>query len=230
MESPGARVLVIDDEPQIRRFLSISLSAQGYEVNEAASGREGLRMLATQGADLVILDLGLPDMDGQQTLRELRAWSSVPVIVLSVRASEAEKVAALDAGANDYVTKPFGVQEFSARLRALLRVKPESEQPTVFEDGHLQIDLGRRVVRRDGEPVTLSRKEWALLSLLVSHAGRVVTQPHLLRELWGPTHEDDTHYLRILVAKLRTKLGDDATAPRYIQTESGVGLRFIGES
>lgn len=230
MESPDARVLVIDDEPQIRRFLSISLTAQGYEVEEAASGREGLRMLATQGADLVILDLGLPDMDGQQTLRELRTWSSVPVIVLSVRASEAEKVAALDAGANDYVTKPFGVQEFSARLRALLRVKPGSEQPSVFDDGHLQIDLGRRLVRRDGEPVTLSRKEWALLSLLLSHAGRVVTQPHLLRELWGPTHENDTHYLRILVAKLRTKLGDDATAPRYIQTESGVGLRFIGEN
>jgi two-component system KDP operon response regulator KdpE len=230
MESPGARILVIDDEPQIRRFLSISLSAQGYDVNEAASGREGLRMLATQGADLVVLDLGLPDMDGQQTLRELRAWSSVPVIVLSVRASESEKVAALDAGANDYVTKPFGVQELSARLRALLRLKAVSELPSVFDDGHLQIDLGRRLVSREGEPVTLSRKEWALLSLLVSHSGRVVTQPHLLRELWGPTHEDDTHYLRILVAKLRIKLGDDATAPRYIQTESGVGLRFIGES
>jgi len=226
-DTPAARLLVIDDEPQIRRFLRISLVAQGYEVIEAGTGKEGLETLSTRGADLVILDLGLPDMDGQQVLRELRGWSSVPVIVLSVRASEAEKVAALDAGANDYVTKPFGVQELSARLRALLRLKPDNEQPAVFDDGHLRVDLGRRLASLNGEAVNLSRKEWALLVLLLSHAGRVVTQPQLLRELWGPSHEDDTHYLRILVGKLRTKLGDDATAPRYIQTESGVGLRFI---
>jgi two-component system KDP operon response regulator KdpE len=228
LDTQGARLLVIDDEPQIRKFLGIGLAAQGYEVIEAATGREGLELLASRGADLVVLDLGLPDMDGQQVLRELRGWSAVPVIVLSVRSSEAEKVAALDAGANDYVTKPFGVQEFSARLRALLRLKPESGQASIFDDGHLRIDLGRRLVSRDGQAVTMSRKEWALLVMLVGHAGRVVTQPQLLRELWGPTHEEDTHYLRILVAKLRTKLGDDATAPRYIQTESGVGLRFVG--
>lgn len=223
----GARILIIDDEPQIRRFLGISLRAQGYRVDEAANGREGLEALATRGADLVILDLGLPDLDGQEVLHELRAWSSVPVIVLSVRSSENEKVAALDGGANDYVSKPFGVQELSARLRALLRLKPEGDDAAVFDDGHLRIDLAHRLVARDGETITLSRKEWSLLVLLMRHAGRVVTQPQLLRELWGPTHDQDTHYLRILVAKLRVKLGDDAAAPRYIQTEAGVGLRFL---
>ncbi len=225
-DSAGASVLVIDDEAQIRRFLGIGLRAQGYVVHEAATGREGLEALATRGADLVILDLGLPDLDGQEVLREIRAWSSVPVIVLSVRSGEAEKVAALDAGANDYVTKPFGVQELSARLRALLRLAPDADAAAVFDDGKIRIDLGRRTVLRDGEPVTLSRKEWSLLALLLRHRGRVVTQPQLLRELWGPTHEHDTHYLRILVAKLRTKLGDEAAAPRYIHTEAGVGLRF----
>jgi two-component system, OmpR family, KDP operon response regulator KdpE len=225
-ENAGANILVIDDEAQIRRFLGIGLRAQGYAVHEAASGREGLETLATRGADLVILDLGLPDLDGHDVLREIRAWSSVPVIVLSVRSGEAEKVAALDAGANDYVTKPFGVQELSARLRVLLRLAPDADAAAVFDDGRLHIDLGRRQVARAGEPVALSRKEWALLALLLRHRGRVVTQPQLLRELWGPTHEHDTHYLRILVAKLRTKLGDDAAAPRYIHTEAGVGLRF----
>ena len=226
-ENAAARILVIDDEAQIRRFLGIGLRAQGYAVVEAANGRDGLEALATRGADLVILDLGLPDLDGQQVLRELRAWSSAPVIVLSVRSNENEKVTALDNGANDYVTKPFGVQELSARLRALLRLKPEGDNAAIFDDGHLRIDLGRRQIHRNGESVVVSRKEWALLALLMRHAGRVVTQPQLLRELWGPTHERDTHYLRILVAKLRVKLGDDAAAPRYIQTEAGVGLRFI---
>ncbi len=227
VDDASAHILLIDDEVQIRRFLGISLRAQGYRVSDAANGREGLEALATRGADLVILDLGLPDIDGQDVLRELRGWSSVPVIVLSVRSSEAEKVLALDAGANDYVTKPFGVQELSARLRGLLRHKADGDAEPVFDDGALRIDLGRRQVSRDGEAVALSRKEWSLLALLMRHSGRVVTQPQLLRELWGPSHEDDTHYLRILVAKLRGKLGDDAAAPRYIQTEAGVGLRFI---
>jgi two-component system KDP operon response regulator KdpE len=226
-EPAGTRILIVDDEPQIRRFLGIGLRAQGYDVVEAASGREGLERLAAGGVGLVILDLGLPDLDGLEVLRELRAWSTVPVIVLSVRSGEAEKVRLLDAGANDYVTKPFGVQELSARLRALLRLKPEQGTEPVFDDGRLRIDLGRRQVTLAGEPVVLSRKEWALLTLLLRHAGRVVTQPQLLRELWGPTHEEDTHYLRILVAKLRGKIGDDAAAPRYLQTEPGVGLRFL---
>lgn len=229
-EPAGASVLIIDDEAQIRRFLGISLRAQGYEVLEAENGAAGLEMLASRGADAVILDLGLPDLDGHEVLRELRAWSSVPVIVLSVRSGEAEKVKALDAGANDYVTKPFGVQELSARLRALLRLRPEEDQAAVFDDGILKIDLARRQITRNGDSVTLTRKEWSLLNLLMRHTGRVLTQPQLLRELWGPTHEEDTHYLRILVAKLRTKLGDNAAAPRYIQTEAGVGLRFISSA
>jgi two-component system KDP operon response regulator KdpE len=226
-DAAGARILVIDDEVQIRRFLAISLRAQGYEVAEAADGRSGLEALATRGADLVVLDLGLPDLDGLDVLRDLRGWSSVPVIVLSVRASEDQKVAVLDAGANDYVTKPFGVQELSARMRGLLRLKPDGDRTPVFDDGHLRIDQSLRQVWVEGEPVVLSRKEWALLSLLLRHAGRVVTQPQLMRELWGPSHVEDTHYLRVLVAKLRSKLGENAAAPRYLHTEPGVGLRFV---
>lgn len=225
----AARVLVIDDEPQIRRFLDISLRAQGHEAMLAENGARGLELLATRGADLVVLDLGLPDRDGREVLRDLRGWSNVPVIVLTVRADETEKVALLDVGANDYVTKPFGVQELMARVRALLRDHARSESAPVFDDGHLRVDLALRQVSVDGRPVALGRKEYALLELLVKHAGRVVTQPQLLRELWGPTHQHDTHYLRILVAKLRQKLGDDAAAPRWIATEPGVGLRLRRE-
>jgi two-component system KDP operon response regulator KdpE len=228
--STAARILVVDDEPQIRRFLDIGLRAQGYRVALAASAQAALDLLATQGAELVILDLGLPDRDGQAVLADLRQWSKVPVIVLTVRGGEPEKVAALDAGANDYVTKPFGVQELMARVRALLRTHamPEGSAPPVYDDGRLRVDLARREVALEGATVTLSRKEYALLALLVQHAGRVVTQPQLLREVWGPTHQEDTHYLRILVAKLRQKLGDDAASPRWIATEPGVGLRFLG--
>ena len=226
-DAAGARILVIDDEVQIRRFLAISLRAQGYEVAEAADGRSGLEALATRGADLVVLDLGLPDLDGLDVLRDLRGCTTVPVIVLSVRATEDQKVAVLDAGANDYVTKPFGVQELSARMRGLLRLKPDGDRTPVFDDGHLRIDQSLRQVWVEGEPVVLSRKEWALLSLLLRHAGRVVKQPQLMRELWGPSHVEDTHYLRVLVAKLRSKLGENAAAPRYLHTEPGVGLRFV---
>ena len=228
MSALAARVLVIDDEPQIRKFLEISLRAQQYRVLLAATGQEGLDTLAMQGADVVVLDMGLPDRDGLSVLQAIREWSQVPVIVLTVRAGEAEKVAALDAGANDYVTKPFGVQELMARVRTLLRSHPVAgDASPVFDDGRLRVDLARREVCLDGRPVPLSRKEYALLTLLVQHAGRVVTQPQLLRELWGPTHQEDTHYLRILVGKLRQKLGDDAAAPRWIATEPGVGLRFL---
>ncbi len=224
-----ARLLVIDDEPQIRKFLDISLRAQGYRVEMASTGESGIAAFATHGADLVILDLGLPDRDGHHALRELRLRSPVPVIVLTVRSGESEKVAALDAGANDYVTKPFGIQELMARVRALLRTPSQTgETPLVFDDGHLRVDFVRREVLIGDAPVSLARKEYALLAMLIQYAGRVLTQPQLLRALWGPTHQEDTHYLRILVAKLRNKLGDDAAAPRYISTEPGVGLRFIG--
>lgn len=228
---PAARILVIDDEPQIRRFLDISLRAQGYAVELTADGESGLVALATHGADLVVLDIGLPGLDGHAVLRELRQWSQVPVVMLTVRDDEGGKVAALDAGASDYVTKPFGVPELMARIRRLLRVQAApADVQAVFDDGTLHVDLAAREVHLVSGPVALSRKEFALLSLLMRHAGRVVTQPQLLRELWGPTHQHDTHYLRILVGKLRHKLGDPAAAPRYIATEPGVGLRFIGQS
>ncbi len=223
-----ARVLVIDDEPQIRRFLDIGLRAQGYAVCLAETAGEGLQALALEGADLVVLDMGLPDRDGMDALRELRTWSEVPVIVLTVRADERDKVAALDAGAHDYVTKPFGVQEFMARVRACLRGRGGASGAAVYDDGRLRVDPAQRLVTLDGAPVALTRKEYALLLALVRHPGSLVTQPQLLRELWGPTHQEDTHYLRILVGKLRQKLGDDATAPRWIATEPGVGLRFLG--
>ncbi len=223
----AARVLVIDDEPQIRKFVDISLRSQGYATLLADTGERGLALLATQGADLVILDLGLPDRDGQQVLRELRQWSRVPVIVLTVRSSETQKVALLDAGANDYVTKPFGIEELMARIRVLLRNASRApDADPVYDDGVLRIDLARREVQLRGQPVALTRKEFALLSLLARQPGRLLTQPQLLREMWGPTHADDAHYLRILVGKLRHKLGDAAAAPRYILTEPGVGLRF----
>lgn len=226
--SSRARILVVDDEPQIRRFLDIGLRAQGYEVAQAATGRSGLEALASFGADLVILDVGLPDIDGHEVLNELRQWSQVPVIMLTVRAGEQEKVQALDAGANDYVTKPFGTQELMARIRVLLRqYSANRDDSPVFDDGHLRIDLSRREVRLGGELVGLGRKEFALLSLLFRNAGRVVTQPQILREVWGFAHSTDTHYVRILVAKLRQKLGDSPLTPRYIATEPGVGLRFL---
>ncbi|OZB36933.1 MAG: DNA-binding response regulator [Halothiobacillus sp. 14-56-357] len=228
--APAARILVIDDEPQIRKFIDISLRSQGYATLLAGTGREGLTLLASKGADLVVLDLGLPDMDGRDVLKELRQWSRVPVIVLTVRSGDEEKVALLDAGANDYVTKPFSVEELMARIRAFLRtVRSSLEEGPVYDDGTVSIDLVNRKVTVHGQIVTLSRKEFSLLSLLALQPGRLITQKQILRELWGPTHDEDAHYLRILVGKLRQKLGDDASAPRYIVTEPGVGLRFIAK-
>ena len=222
-------ILVIDDEPQIRKFLRISLSSQGYKVIEAGTGEEGLSQAALSSPALVVLDLGLPDMDGQTVLRELRQWSAVPVLVLSVRAGESDKVEALDGGANDYVSKPFGIQEFLARVRVLLRqaaVVPGSSS-AILTRGELSIDLASRQVSLAGQCVTLTRKEYALLALLAQHAGRVLTQQQLLKDIWGPSHAEDSHYLRIVVGHLRHKLGDDPTAPRYIVTEPGVGYRLL---
>lgn len=226
----AARVLIVDDEPQIRRFVDISLRSQGYATLLAETGRQGLQLLADPGADVVILDLGLPDLDGREVLQDLRRWSAVPVIVLTVRNDEAQKVALLDAGANDYVTKPFGVGELLARIRACMRNMVLSEEASaVFDDGTLRIDLARHEVRLRGETVALARKEFELLSLLVRQPNRLLSQTYLLRTMWGPTHEDHAHYLRVLVGKLRHKIGDDASAPRYIHTEPGVGLRFVHE-
>ncbi|WP_243041969.1 response regulator [Dyella sedimenti] len=229
MSSAAPCVLVVDDEAQIRKFLDIGLRAEGYEVLLAANAAEGLALAATRSPDLVILDIGLPDREGHEVLAELRQWTQVPVLMLSVRDGESEKVKALDAGANDYVTKPFGIQELMARLRALLRSRPgEPEAPQRYDDGRLAIDLARREVTLQGVPVALTRKEYAVLAMLLRHAGRVVTQQQLLREIWGATHARDSHYLRIVVGKLRQKLGDDPAAPRWLKTEPGVGYRFLG--
>ena len=227
MTSNPSTILVIDDEAQIRKFLRISLAAQGYKVLEGANGTEGLAQAALGKPDLVVLDLGLPDMDGQQVLRELREWSTVPVLVLSVRASEGEKVLALDGGANDYVTKPFGIQEFLARVRVLLRQAGAGEQQeAVVSSGPLSLDFAYRRVSLEGVEVALTRKEFAVLAMLARHLGRVVTQQQLLKDIWGPTHVEDSHYLRVVVGHLRQKLGDDPAAPRFIVTEAGVGYRL----
>ncbi|UYG05098.1 response regulator transcription factor [Halomonas sp. LR3S48] len=223
-------ILVIDDEPQIRRFLRISLVSQDFAVSEAATGREGLAFVASQAPDLVLLDLGLPDMDGQHVLDELRRMSQVPVIVVSVREQEAEKVRALDSGANDYVTKPFGIQELLARIRALLRQQDSagaSSSALRQQRAGLEIDLTARSVTLRGDAVHLTPKEYAVLDQLARHAGRVVTQTQLLRHVWGPSHTHDTHYLRIVISKLRQKLGDDPHAPQLLQTEAGVGYRLL---
>lgn len=221
-------ILIIDDEPQIRKFLDIALRAQGYRVQVAENGMKGLEILATRGADLLILDLGLPDMDGHDVLKELRQWSDIPVIVLSARPDENQKIKLLDAGANDYVTKPFSIQELCARMRVLFRNKAQtSEQKTVFNDGKLFVDIAEHIVRVDNEEVILTKKEIQLLALLIRHQGKIVTQKQIMAELWGVSHEEDTHYLRILVKKLRTKIGDSALTPSYIFTIAGVGLRFL---
>lgn len=226
--SQTATILVIDDEPQIRKFLRISLASQGYKVLEAGTGSDGLTQAALNKPDLLVLDLGLPDMDGQEVLSQFREWSTVPVLVLSVRASEGEKVRALDAGANDYVTKPFGIQEFLARIRSLLRQAPESGQvESAVVIGPLNIDLAYRRVSLGDAEVALTRKEYAVLAQLARHPGRVITQQQLLKDIWGPTHTEDSHYLRIVVGHLRQKLADDPTQPRFIVTEAGVGYRLL---
>lgn len=224
-----ARLLVIDDEPQILRLLTISLESQQHEVLTAASGRQGLELLAVEQPDLVILDLGLPDVDGQEVLRQIREFSDVPVIVLSVRSHEKDKVQALDSGANDYLEKPFGVKELLARIRAALRSRLAIDQVQAdYDDGNLRIDYLGHIVSLQGERVRLSPKEYDLLVELAKHPGQILTQHYLLKKFWGASHVDDSHYLRIFVRQIRAKLGDDPARPRYIETEPGVGYRFVG--
>lgn len=225
----GAKILVIDDEPQIRRYLRVSLEAHDFRIVEAASGQEGLRLAALEKPDLVVLDLGLPDMDGQAVIARLREWSAVPVVVLSVRAEEADKIAALDAGADDYVTKPFGTGELLARIRAALRhTVGASVGVAVFTTGDLKVDLEKRQVFLKGEPVKLSPKEYDLLKLLVQHAGKVLTHQFILRQVWGPAHENDVQYLRVFARQLRQKIETDPAQPQLLQTEPGVGYRLVG--
>jgi two-component system KDP operon response regulator KdpE len=227
MTAGPIRLLVVDDEPQIRRFLRTSLAAHGYDVIEADSAAAALRVVTTAKPDVLILDLGLPDQDGAEVIRRIREWSAMPIVVLSARGSEEAKVAALDLGADDYVTKPFGMNELLARLRAALRhrLQEQGAEP-VFTAGGLTVDLARRVVTRDGEPVNLSPREYDLLRQLVIHAGKVLTHRHLLREVWGPAHLQDTPYLRVYVGQLRQKLEVDPANPQYIMIESGVGYRL----
>ena len=227
MSESAGPILVVDDEATIRRFLRISLEAHGYAVEEARLGEDGLELCASASPQLVILDLGLPDMDGQDFILRLREWSQVPIVVLSVRASEMEKVQALDAGANDYVTKPFGISELMARIRVVLRGQEgTAATPTVYESAGLRVDLAQREVNVDGESVHLSKKEYELLRILTAHPGQVLTHQQILREIWGPAQQDETHYLRVLVGQLRQKLGDDPTRPRFIVTVQGVGYRL----
>ena len=228
MTESKAAILLIEDEAHIRSFLRISLEAHGYKVLEARTGEDGLSLAGQHQPQLVIVDLGLPDMDGKDVIERLREWSKLPILVLSVRGDEKEKVGALDIGANDYVTKPAAISELMARVRVLLRTRePDDSESAVYERNGLRIDLSRREVHRDGVPVHLTRKEYQLLRLLVRNVGRVTTHQHVLREVWGPRFTSETHYLRVLVSALRQKLGDDPADPHYIVTEQGVGYRLL---
>jgi len=223
----GARILVVDDEPQVLRSLRAGLAARGYQIETAADGASGLIAAADASPDLIVLDLGLPDVDGVEVCRRLREWSSIPIIVLSAREREGDKIAALDAGADDYLTKPFGMGELLARVRAALRraVVAVAEQP-VFRVGDLVIDLARRRVARGGQEIHLTPKEYDLLKHLARHAGKVITQRQLLQAVWGPEYGDEGHYLRVQMSGLRRKLEPEPARPRYLITEPGVGYRL----
>lgn len=224
-------ILVVDDEPQILRALRINLRARGMSVVTAETGSEALLRAADAAPDLVILDLGLPDIDGIEVLGGLRGWTSVPIIVLSARADSADKVAALDAGADDYITKPFAMDEFFARVRAALRRAQAdgSADEVVVQTSSFTVDLGSTTVIKHGKAVHLTPTEWGVLEMLVRNPGRLVTQPEILRAVWGPGYEKETHYLRIYLAQLRRKLEDDPAVPRHLLTEPGMGYRFVTE-
>ena len=220
------RVLVVDDEPQISRALEVNLKARGYEVDLAPTGEKALDVAARRHPDIVILDLGLPGISGIDVIKGLRGWSSVPVIVLSVREGEADKVRALDAGADDYVTKPFGMDELVARVRAALRRAAPAPEEAVVETEHFTVDLGvKRITVGSGE-VKLTPTEWHIIELLVRNSGKLVSQRQLLREVWGPNYEDQTNYLRVFMAQIRRKLEPEPPRPRYFITEPGIGYRF----
>lgn len=227
--TPVPVALLIEDEPQIRRFVRMALEGEGWQVQEAATMNRGLIDAGTRRPDLVVLDLGLPDGDGIDLIADLRKWSSVPVIVLSARVSEEEKIRALDSGADDYLTKPFGVGELLARVRAALRRQrsPGADAAGTVQFGDVKVDLQKRLVTRAGQMVHLTPTEFRLLSVLVNNAGRVVTNPQLLREVWGPSHSESGHYLRIYMGHLRQKLEEDPAQPAYLLTETAVGYRLL---
>ena len=228
---PATTLVVIEDDPQIRRFLRTGLSAEPFRIFEADNGKDGLVEAATRKPDLVILDLGLPDMDGVDVVTRLREWYSRPVIILSARSNEQEKIKALDAGADDYLTKPFGIGELQARIRVALRrgARDADGTQTAFEFGGIHVDLAARRVLRDGADVHLTPIEYRLLAALIRHAGKVCTHRQLLAEVWGPSHVEQGHYLRIYMAQLRHKLEADPTNPRHLHTEVGVGYRLLAD-
>jgi two-component system KDP operon response regulator KdpE len=225
--SDGARILIIDDEKQIRRMLKTALTGFGYDIAEASSGQEGLNQTTMFHPDLIILDLGLPDLDGVEVVRRLREWTEVPIIILSVREQENDKIKAFDAGADDYVTKPFGMGELLARIRVALRHAAKTEDEPVLTFGELTVDLARRRVILRGEELKLTPTEYEILKHLALHAGKVVTHRQLLKAIWGPNYQDETHYRRIYIGQLRRKIEADPSQPSYIVTESGVGYRLV---
>lgn len=232
MVSTEPLVLIVDDELPIRRFLRVSLAGEGYRVVEAATAAEALAQIAAQRPDVVVLDLGLPDRDGLAVIREIREWSSIPIVVLSVRDRESDKVSALEAGADDYLTKPFSVGELLARLRVALRhaaIAGGTADEPVFATGELRVDVARRQVFVAGEEIRLTPIEYKLLALMVKNAGKVLTHRQLLRQVWGPEYGDENHYVRVYVAQLRRKIEADPTRPRYLRTEPGVGYRLVTE-
>jgi two-component system, OmpR family, KDP operon response regulator KdpE len=224
----GLQVLVVDDEQAIRRYLRATLNAHGFIISEAVDGQQALSTAATERPELIILDLGLPDMDGIEVTRRLREWTSIPIIILSVREQENDKIAALDAGADDYLTKPFGTGELMARIRVALRRSTQTTEEPIFQIGDLTVDLTRRQVKLAGVEVSLTPTEYDLLRVLILHAGKVITHRQLLRQVWGSAYEIETHLLRVNMSNLRRKIEPDPTRPRFILTEPGVGYRLNG--
>jgi two-component system KDP operon response regulator KdpE len=229
MANPNPIVLVIEDEPQIRRFLRHTLGSEGYTLLEATNAKDGMAEAASHPPDIILLDLGLPDMDGLEVIRNIRTWSEAPIIIISARGQEHDKVAALDIGANDYLTKPFSVPELMARIRVLLRaaarVAGDGKEST-FTVGDLHVDLGRRIVKFHDKEVRVTPIEFKLLSVLVKHAGKVLTHRQLLNEVWGPDNTEEANYLRVYIHQLRHKIEDDPARPKYLTTETGVGYRL----
>ncbi len=224
------KILIVDDERPIRRFLKTTLVAHGFDVVEAFSGRDALNLTSENKPDIIILDLGLPDMDGTDVIRALREWTKIPIIILSVRDQENDKIVAFDSGADDYLTKPFGVGELIARIRVALRHSISMDESPVFQVGLLKVDLGKHVIYLDDKEVSLTPTEYGILAYLVRNAGKVITHRQLLREVWGKAYEDEIHILRVNISNLRQKLETDATQPYYIRTESGVGYRMRDET